>query len=164
MLRKIVFDIAVLLALGFGGVQCGKAEPAALPATVWGVAVVCAPGGGHYAPATRTITLPNSDCHALRAAPSYDPRRAYIFKTVIALYDLAHEEGHAHDPLNAERSDCSRAGACEAYADCYAAGHIEALARTFGFSSHVARRFRNLAHGQRAAHIGYSTIPQRCWK
>jgi hypothetical protein len=145
--------------------SCGTvAAEASLPATVWDVAVVCAPGGGYYTPATQTITLSNSDCGALGAAANYDPREANIFNTVIALYDHAHEDGHAHDPHSAKRTDCNRAGACEGYADCYAAGHIEELARTFGFSRRVARRFRNLAHGERRAHIGYATIPQRCWK
>ena len=155
----------LLLVLTLAFMAWTNVASAAMPATVWGVPVVCG-GGSYYTPATQTITLLNSDCRVLRSAPNYDDREAYVFSTVIALFDIAHEEGHAHDPANATppfAQGCSRAGSCEAYADCYAAGHIEEMARTFGFSRYAARRFRNLAHAVRAARIGYATIPQRCW-
>jgi hypothetical protein len=148
-------------------------------AIVWSVAVFCGPNPGEgmymtdgspFNEAEPYIVVQNEVCRDLRA-----PRSLHLF-TAFSVFVLAHEQGHANDPiLNRWRhgvpvdspdlawiASCGAAGLCENYADCFAAGHMYEMARTLGFSGYNARRIRNLAHRDRFG-IGYKPIPQRCW-
>src|SRR6266498_2360190 len=123
-------------------------------ATIWAVAVFCntpaALQQSFYNPYSQAIVLTSSECDTLTGAPRTDHRWGYYGNETDgvknALFELAHELGHGHDPdlvltgwTSPYLQTCSQAGVCEAYADCYALGHVAALARTLGFSGYSAR-------------------------
>jgi hypothetical protein len=129
-------------------------------ATIWAVAVFCGgPTGDYYIPATKQIVLDRPTCQSLQRAPQVSKRP---YENAMNVFTLAHEEGHAHDPDTSFRK-CGVIGPCENYADCYAAGHMVALALTLGYTGYWARQFKRQVHAWRAF-AGYTVIPQRCFQ
>lgn len=151
-------------------------------AIIWSVAVFCnAPGppgdilnASFYNPYSQAIVLSADVCDVLNTAPRKHHRWSYYGNETVevenALFILAHEEGHAHDPGLILTTDwlppylqaCGQVGPCEAYADCYGLRYLRAMARTLGFSGYNSRRLSRYAYRDRS-HLGYTTIPGECW-
>lgn len=129
-----------------------------IPALVLGVALACTGGqASRYDQPGHRMLLAAPTCRTLQAAP----RVLDVYDAAVAVYEVAHEAGHAHDPAALE--GCGTAGRCEAFADCYAAGHFERVGRLLGYPAAVARRLARVARAWTPS-IGYSPIPAACWR
>lgn len=122
-------------------------------ATIMGAAVFCGvppgmPQSGYYYQGSQQIVLPAWACPTIKHAPKDNGLGS------MAVFILAHEEGHAHDPADGTYAagECSRPSPCEHYADCWAVRHMISVAQLLGWPLRTARRFYAEA---KAARWGY---------
>lgn len=130
-----------------------------IPAVILGVAVICTGSyQGRYVAASHSMRLDPLTCQTIRAAPAV---RRDIFDVADAIFGVAHEAGHGHDP--SPLVNCGVAGPCEAFADCYGAGHMRQVGRLLGFPAKVVTRAIRVARAWTPS-IGYAAIPMSCWR
>lgn len=132
---------------------------------VWSAFVFCAPigsyaAGAYYPTPTPHVELANYVCQGIE-------HRGGISDQAYAVFVLAHELGHAHDPAIAAKTgveiegECSKPGPCEAFADCYAVGHLKRLARTLHFR--WQRRLEMIRWVRAHPIVFYTPPPRECW-